>query len=592
MGSLRVGDVFRSAQNRDPSVARIDGYPNIHHVTASTVLAQIQLSKGINPISKAKAAGGRRRPAILIRSSPWKAGTAETPWHDVFDLDNGHVRYFGDHRVDHTVPVGTTQGNAVLLEALREHQATTPEERALAAPLLIFAAVSRNGTWKGYVEFCGAAVIEDAKQIEQEAKGRPFPNYRYDLFVLDLTPEDDQVDWAWIEDRGNPELSATDALLRAPRSWRQWVEQGHAVLPELRRRTTRGGNGSGRRSEDDARGSMAHFPVPRRPDASDSASSAPIGSLENMTVGVLMDKLRSLKVHQRNGRQSRHKPLALLWGISRVATGKPSIAPWRQFRDEVGGLLAEFGHPNSSVTPEYPFWHLQTSQLWDVHGVPAQQAAKVHAATFDRLNPEGGIGRQAERLLSDPCVRSEAIAVLRETYLADIDQHALMERLGLAGYESASGIADFAEDQVTGAGPAARRTVASSRIVRDTELSAKVKKLHGDRCQICGLQLSTRFGTYSEAAHIRGLGRPHNGPDELPNLLVLCPNHHVQFDALAIYVDPDGVVRMTADGSRLGELRPHPAHQINAAHLRYHRALCGRDTTGRRPAPLDRKPSP
>ncbi len=122
-------------------MAFIDGHPNIHHVTASERLAQIQLSKGINPIAKIKAPGGPRRPGILIRSSPWKAGTAETPWHDVFDLDNGRILYFGDHRVDHTVPVGTTQGNAVLLEALEEHQGLTAEQRAPAVPLLVFAAV-------------------------------------------------------------------------------------------------------------------------------------------------------------------------------------------------------------------------------------------------------------------------------------------------------------------------------------------------------------------------------------------------------------------------------------------------------------------
>ncbi|MGW1929343.1 HNH endonuclease [Streptomyces sp. NPDC001919] len=593
MGILRVGDVLRSAQNRDPSISRIDDHPNIHYVTASTVLAQIQLSKGINPIAKTRAVGGRRRPAVLIRSSPWKAGTAETPWHDVFDLDNGHVRYFGDHRVDHAVPVGTTQGNAVLLDALAEHQAATSEERALAAPLLLFAAVSRNGTPKGYVEFCGVAVIESAEQIEQESKGRSFPNYRYELSVLDLTAEGDQIDWAWIEDRGSPDLSAADALARAPRSWRRWVEQGHTALPTLRRRTKREVSASAGHSEDEDRGAMTLFPAPRIPNASATASRVPTESPENMTVSDLMDRLRSLRLHQRNGRQSRHKPLALLWGISRVATGKPSFAPWSQFRDEVGGLLAEFGLPDSSVTPEYPFWHLRTSQLWDVHGVPSEQAAPVHAATFDRLNPEGGIVGRVEHLLSDLCVRSEAIAVLRETYLADIDQNALMERLGLAGYESAGGVdEDVTEDRGTEWDPAERRTAAATRIVRDTVLAAKAKKLHADGCQVCGLQLPTRFGTYSEAAHIRGLGRPHNGPDELPNLLVLCPNHHVQFDSLAIYVDPDGIVRTTADGSRIGELRPHPAHQIDAAHLRYHRALCGRDTTARHVAPLDRDPSP
>lgn len=580
MGSqLRVGEVLRSAQNRDPAVPIIDGYRNIHHVTASEDLAQIQLSKGINPMARVKGPGERRRPAILIRSSPWKAGSAETPWHDVFDLDNGHISYFGDHRVDHTVPVGSTQGNALLLEAFAEHQAPTAERRARAVPLLVFAAVSRNRTPKGYVEFCGVAVIQRLEQIEQEAKGRLFPNYRYDLVVLDLSPEDDQLDWAWIEARGNPGLSADDALAHAPRSWRKWVEHGYAALPEVRRQTTHadGDRVSRPHASEDGHEPLGLFPAPRRPDDRASALPGPAEPSEQLTASVLVDRLRNLKVHQSKGRPSRHKPLAMLWGLSRVATGQPRLASWRQFREEVGELLAEFGHTESSTTPEYPFWHLQTSRLWELHGLPPEQSAKPHAATFDRFNPEGGITEQAARLLSDPFVRTQAVAVLRETYLADVDHHALMERLGLAGYESASGLPDYVEDQAGDSGPASRRTVALSRIVRDPELTARVKRLHGDRCQVCGLQLPTRFSTYSEAAHIRGLGRPHHGPDKLSNLLVLCPNHHVQFDALAIYITTDGTVRATADDSPIGELRRHPAHPINEAHVRYHRALCGRD---------------
>ncbi|HET6856620.1 MAG TPA: HNH endonuclease [Streptomyces sp.] len=294
---------------------------------------------------------------------------------------------------------------------------------------------------------------------------------------------------------------------------------------------------------------------------------------------MLMHRLRKLKVHQVKGRRSRHKPLSLLWGISTIATGKSRLVHWGEFRDEVGSLLVEFGHPESSVSPEYPFWHLHTSRLWDVRGITAEQAAKTRAATFDRLNPEAGMTEQAARLLDDPFIRSEAVAVLRETYLADIDQHALMERLGLAGYESASGVG--APDGVVGqdgeTDAAERRGFTGSRILRDIQLVKKVKRLHADRCQACSLQLATRFGTYSQGAHIRGLGHPHHGPDELSNLLVLCPNHHVQFDTLAIHVDTNGIVRLTADGSSMGELRRHPAHHISEDHLRYHRALCGRD---------------
>ncbi|MFG2948831.1 HNH endonuclease [Streptomyces adustus] len=580
MGShLRVGEVLRSAQNRDPSIPVIDGYPNIHHVTASDTLAQIQLSKGINPVAKVKAPGGQRRPAILIRSSPWKAGTAETPWHDVFDLNNGHVRYFGDHRVDHTVPVGSTQGNAVLLDAFAEHQASTPEHRALAVPLLLFAAVTRNKTPKGYVEYCGVAVIERVEQIEQETKGRPFPNYCYDLAVLDLSTEDDQVDWAWIEARGNPALSAADTLELAPHAWRQWVEHGHLALPDVRRQTARSeGSPMPRpRSTSDGRESPGLFPSPRQPDSAGTTALSAAEQQEELSPSTLMDRLRTLKVHHRNGRRSRHKPLSLLWGISRIAAGKPRIAPWREFRDEVGDLLAEFGLPESHETPEYPFSRLKTSKLWHIEGLPPDSSDEPSSATLERINPSAGLNEQVANLLTDPFVRSQAVAVLRETYLADVDHHELMSRLGLAGYESASGVPDDGDEQETEPGPASRRTVTLSRIIRDPELTATVKRLHSDRCQVCGLQLSTRFGSYSEAAHIRGLGRPHNGPDKLSNLLVLCPNHHVQFDALAIYIDTAGAVRMTADDASMGQLRQHPAHQLDEAHLRYHRALCGRD---------------
>jgi predicted restriction endonuclease len=548
MGSqLRVGEVLRSAQNRDPSVPVIDEYRNIHYVTASHTLPQIQLSKGINPIARPK--NGKRRPAILIRSSPWKAGTAETPWHDVFDLDNGRVRYFGDHRVDHTVPVGSTQGNAVLLEAFAEHQAPTGVQRARAVPLLVFAAVSRNKTPKGYVQFCGLAVIEHAELIEQETEGKSFPNYRYDMTLLDLSAEDDRVDWAWIERRGNPGLAAIDTLAHAPHSWNEWVKDGHRALPDLRRRSpfpSEKDKFSLPRLLEGGHESLGLFPAPRQPDGTLSNASDPTGSRERLTASMLMDRLRRLRVHQRNGQPSRHKPLALLGAISRIAAGEPRLAPWRQFRDEVGELLAEFGLPGSSVTPEYPFWHLRTSRLWEVQGLPPEQSVKPHAAAFDRLNPAVGLSEQVAHLLDDPFVRSQAVAVLRETHLADVPQHALLERLGLAGYESASGVTD-GEEQEAASGPASRRTVTLSRLVRAPELAAKVKRLHDDRCQVCALQLPTRFGTYSEAAHIRGLGRPHNGPDELSNLLVLCPNHHVQFDALAIYIDTDGIVRATAD---------------------------------------------
>ena len=61
-------------------------------------------------------------------------------------------------------------------------------------------------------------------------------------------------------------------------------------------------------------------------------------------------------------------------------------------------------------------------------------------------------------------------------------------------------------------GPAPRAETTVQRIVRNTEVSRRVKKHHNHTCQICGSRIAIASGGYSEGAHIRPLGRPHDGP--------------------------------------------------------------------------------
>lgn len=79
-------------------------------------------------------------------------------------------------------------------------------------------------------------------------------------------------------------------------------------------------------------------------------------------------------------------------------------------------------------------------------------------------------------------------------------------------------------------GPAPRVQTTILRIVRDTKLSREIKKLYNYTCQVCGIRIALNGIGYAEAAHIKPLGKPHNGTDVLANLLCLCPNHHVMFD--------------------------------------------------------------
>ncbi|CAA9467584.1 MAG: hypothetical protein AVDCRST_MAG05-214 [uncultured Rubrobacteraceae bacterium] len=112
-----------------------------------------------------------------------------------------------------------------------------------------------------------------------------------------------------------------------------------------------------------------------------------------------------------------------------------------------------------------------------------------------------------------------------------------------------------------------RQTLRVARIVRDSPRAKKIKVLYGHRCQICGTRLECPAGPYAEAAHIRPLGTPHNGPDTEDNILCLCPNHHVLFDNGAISIAED----LSLTGAEGGVLTVHKHHRINPDHLAYHR---------------------
>jgi predicted restriction endonuclease len=93
---------------------------------------------------------------------------------------------------------------------------------------------------------------------------------------------------------------------------------------------------------------------------------------------------------------------------------------------------------------------------------------------------------------------------------------------------------------------------------------------------MCGLRLTIRGRGYSEAAHIRALGRSHGGPDVPGNVLCLCPNCHVRFDGGAVLItDHLRIVEVNGASAEL-PLRTVSRHVIQIEHLAYHRSVHGR----------------
>ncbi|MER6956900.1 MULTISPECIES: YDG/SRA domain-containing protein [unclassified Streptomyces] len=119
------------------------------------------------------------------------------------------------------------------------------------------------------------------------------------------------------------------------------------------------------------------------------------------------------------------------------------------------------------------------------------------------------------------------------------------------------------------------RAIHVQRIVRDAATVRRIKALYDNECQMCGLRLlGPEEKPYSEGAHIKPLGNPHNGPDVERNILCLCPNCHVRLDIGAVAIAEDWSIIVRAGGFGEGlraKLNMHRKHKVHEEYVRYHR---------------------
>jgi hypothetical protein len=237
---MKINDVYRYSRPYSSNPAEIDGLGNYFHITYSHNSKFPLLESGINPIQEIKAPDGKRRPAILISSSPHKIGGESTPWQDFFDSDNGHIRYYGDNKTPGTNPAFVS-GNKTLLHAFSIHSSLETEVRSHSVPLLFFKRVPLLGKQKGFVSFQGFGIIERVTLITQydRKKGVSFTNYAFDFLVLDLMAENEEFDWKWINRRRDSTLSLEESISYAPNSWKIWIREGNKALEKCRRRVSK-----------------------------------------------------------------------------------------------------------------------------------------------------------------------------------------------------------------------------------------------------------------------------------------------------------------------------------------------------------------
>jgi putative restriction endonuclease len=84
---------------------------------------------------------------------------------------------------------------------------------------------------------------------------------------------------------------------------------------------------------------------------------------------------------------------------------------------------------------------------------------------------------------------------------------------------------------------------------RDNKTIALLKSIRGFKCQMCGKQIKKKDGGYYiEAAHIRP--KYLKGAETPDNILILCPNHHKEFDfgALEIIEHSENKIQFVLNG--------------------------------------------
>jgi hypothetical protein len=245
---MRVFDLFRYVKpSPGPDVELIDGVRNIFNATrwpAWPGLAdagRVQLDHGIDSVKMVRAIDGPRRPAILIASKPHQAGSDWTPWHDELDAERGQIRYYGDNKAETGVDAHETVGNRSVVDQYLLHLGATQSDRLRAAPLIFFESLVHEGKSKGFWRFLGVGLVERAELVTQiDRHNRPFVNYVFNCWLVDLGPDGLNLAWEWIAARRDPTKALEEALALAPTAWRRWVELGPLVKEQVRQRMSRG----------------------------------------------------------------------------------------------------------------------------------------------------------------------------------------------------------------------------------------------------------------------------------------------------------------------------------------------------------------
>ena len=252
----------------------------------------------------------------------------------------------------------------------------------------------------------------------------------------------------------------------------------------------------------------------------------------------IIQKFETLRQWRRAGERAPHKPLLVLYAISRLLRDGVCLIPYSEVDENLRKLLREFGPRRARDKPQEPFWRLQKDSVWkvtDACKIDKNLQRYVSRKSLLDHNVSGGFHEAiVKQLQNDSKLVYEIIQSLLDAHFPSSFHEDILQAVDI---ESPSQIAT-----------SQRRH--SRRRRRNPNFRVNILKAYGNKCAVCGFDMTLRHQPVAlEASHIRW--HQAEGPDTEENGLALCSLHHKLFDrgAFTLSEQQEVLVSNDVDGS-------------------------------------------
>ncbi|HSR50970.1 MAG TPA: HNH endonuclease [Acidobacteriota bacterium] len=256
--------------------------------------------------------------------------------------------------------------------------------------------------------------------------------------------------------------------------------------------------------------------------------------MNDKTVEFLRRKVQDLNVWKRKNRRATHKPLLMLYALSRCVTTGQRLIPYREVEHDLRPLLEEFAAPREKHEPYLPFWHLRSDGLWEVPGHEKLKRRKNKdrplLSEFRKHNPSGGFPEEIfEALLTTPQLADYLVRQVLFTYFPATQHGEILEAIGL-----------HLQVELVAPPPPGKPVTWEEvrRQKRESGFRNRVLDAYDYRCALCGYDIRVAGKLVGiEAAHIQW--HTYAGPDHESNGIAVCSLHHRLLDRGAFTILPD-----------------------------------------------------